>query len=101
MEDQATILIGVFSGFIGIGVVIGLSILGWKKREKNKKNEEWYKWQEDTLFKSKLYEAKNQLDEMWLAVDELKIDLDERREQVNEISKTVNRLVVKDAQLID
>ena len=98
MEDQGKILIGIFSGLIGIGVVIGLSILGFKKREKNKKDEVWYKFQKDALFKSTLYEAKNQLDGMWVTVGELKTDLDEGSEQLNKISKTVNKLLVKNAE---
>ena len=94
MEDQAKILIGIFSGLMGIGVVIGLSILGLRKREKNRRNEKdrkdkedarWYKCQkENTLFKGKLLEANEQLDVIWVTV--------------GEISTTVNRLVSKDAE---
>ena len=84
MEDQTKILIGVFSGLTGVVVVIGLSILGWRKKEKNKKDEVWNKWQKDTLFKGKVLEVKEQVDELKASIDET--------------SEIVSKLVIKDAE---
>ena len=84
MEDQAKILIGIFSGLMGIGVVIGLSILGLRKKEKNRKDEVWNEWQKDTLFKGKVLEVKEQVDELKASIDET--------------SEIVSKLVIKDAE---
>ena len=84
MEDQTKILIGVFSGLTGVVVVIGLSILGWRKKEKTTKDEVWNKWQKDTLFKGKVLEVKEQVDELKASIDET--------------SEIVSKLVIKDAE---
>ena len=58
--------------------MIGLSILGLRKREKNRKDEVWNEWQKDTLFNDKVLEVKEQVDKA--------------AKQVNEISKQVGEL---------
>ena len=105
MEYQTKILISVFSGFIGIGVVIGLSILGWKKKEKNKRNEVWNEWQKKTLLKDKVREINGQLngmcvtfDEISKQVNELKADSNKRDFRDQKRNEILNRLVAKDAE---
>ena len=96
MEDQRKILIGVFGGLIGVGVIIGLSILRWRKKEKNRRDKEdarWRKFQKDnTLFKSKVLGVKEQLDGIWVTVGELETSNDKRDLRDQEHDKILNEL---------
>ena len=98
MEDQAKILIGVFSGLIGFGVVIGLSILGLRKREKNRKDEVWNEWQKDTLFNDKVLEVKEQVDKAAKQVKEISKQVGELKACEKRQDEILTRLVAEDAK---
>ena len=123
MEDQTKILISVFSGLLGFGVIIGLSILGLRKKEKNKKDKIWNEFQKNTLLKDKVREINKQLDGMRVTVNEiseqvdglkahgerqdeilneLKTDLDERGEkekkEIEEAKRLETELLKKELQ---
>ena len=98
MEDQGKILIGIFSGLMGIGVVIGLSILGLRKKEKNRKDEVWNEWQKDTLFNDKVLEMKEQVDNAAKQVNEISKQVDKLKISGERQDKILTRLVAKEEE---
>jgi hypothetical protein len=104
MEDQAKILIGVFSGFIGIGVMIGLSILGWRKInnkiqkiKKNKRIETGNVLKEIVIqeMQKKILQIGGDLNEMSLTVNELKNASDEEKRLKKEREEEATRLHIE------
>ena len=78
--------------------MIGLSILGLRKREKNRKDEVWNEWQKDTLFNDKVLEVKEQVDKAAKQVNEISKQVGELKACEKRQDEILTRLVAEDAK---